>query len=133
LKPGGFTDNPSCGLLKSTQTTRLCRPCQQFSRGARSGFDRGLPVSHDINVLALAKGSERYLFLFNDTSRTETLRTLGRFASNPELSFSWYDAAILSQKIRAGQKPAAQPAPVTINRDNLSSVYDPSPNDAWDS
>lgn len=90
-------------------------------------------MSHDINVLALAKGSERYLFLFNDTSRTETLRTLGRFASNPELSFSWYDAAILSQKIRAGQKPAAQPAPVTINRDNLSSVYDPSPNDAWDS
>jgi hypothetical protein len=87
-------------------------------------------VSQDINVLALAKGTERYLFLFNDTSRTETLRTLGRFASNPELSFSWYDAAVLSQKIRAGKKAAA--VPVTINRDNLSSVYDPSPNDAWD-
>jgi hypothetical protein len=28
------------------------------------------------------------------------LRTLGRFASNPELSFTWYDAAVLSQKIR---------------------------------
>ncbi len=25
---------------------------------------------------------------------------LGRYASNPELSFSWYDAAVLSQKIR---------------------------------
>jgi hypothetical protein len=25
---------------------------------------------------------------------------LGRFASNPELSFTWYDAAVLSQKIR---------------------------------
>ncbi len=57
-------------------------------------------VSQDINVLALVKGSERYVFLYDDASRAETLRTLGRFASNPELSFTWYDAAVLSQKIR---------------------------------
>jgi hypothetical protein len=57
-------------------------------------------VSHDINVLALVKGNERYIFLYDDASRTEALRTLGRYASNPELSFSWYDAAVLSQKIR---------------------------------
>jgi hypothetical protein len=54
----------------------------------------------DINVLALVKGSERYIFLFDDDSRAETLRVLGRYASNPDLSFSWYDAAVLSQKIR---------------------------------
>jgi hypothetical protein len=57
-------------------------------------------VSQDINVLALVKGSERYVFLYDDDSRAETLRVLGRFASNPELSFTWYDAAVLSQKIR---------------------------------
>jgi len=57
-------------------------------------------VSEDINVLALVKGSERYVFLYDDTSRAETLRVLGRYASNPELSFTWYDAAVLSQKIR---------------------------------
>jgi hypothetical protein len=57
-------------------------------------------VSQDINVLALVKGSERYVFLYDDESRAETLRTLGRYASNPELSFTWYDAAVLSQKIR---------------------------------
>jgi hypothetical protein len=57
-------------------------------------------VSQDINVLALVKGSERYVFLYDDASRAETLRVLGRFASNPELSFTWYDAAVLSQKIR---------------------------------
>jgi hypothetical protein len=57
-------------------------------------------VAQDINVLALVKGSERYVFLYDDDSRAETLRTLGRFASNPELSFTWYDAAVLSQKIR---------------------------------
>ena len=29
---------------------------------------------------------------------------LGRHASNPELSFSWYDAAVLSQKIRQEER-----------------------------
>lgn len=58
-------------------------------------------MSQDINVLALVKGEERYIFLFDDDRRAEALRTLGRFASNPELSFSWYDAAVLSQRIRS--------------------------------
>ena len=57
-------------------------------------------VSQDINVLALVKGEERYIFLYEDARRAETLRALGRFASNPQLSFTWYDAAILSQKVR---------------------------------
>lgn len=57
-------------------------------------------MTQDINVLALVKGSERYIFLFDDDRRAEALRTLGKYASNPDLSFSWYDAAVLSQKIR---------------------------------
>jgi hypothetical protein len=57
-------------------------------------------VTQDINVLALVKGEERYIFLFDDEHRSDALRTLGKFASNPELSFSWYDAAVLSQRIR---------------------------------
>ena len=57
-------------------------------------------MAKDINVLALVKGGERYIFLFDDDHRSECLRTLGRFASNQELSFTWYDAAVLSHKIR---------------------------------
>ena len=57
-------------------------------------------MSQDVNVVALVKGEERYLFLFSDEQKGETLRTLGKYASNPELSFSWYDAAVLSQKVR---------------------------------
>lgn len=67
-------------------------------------------MSQDINVLALVKGSERYIFLFDDDHRAEALRTLGRYASNPELSFTWYDAAVLSQKIRQSFTP---PAPLS--------------------
>ena len=64
-------------------------------------------MSQEINVLALVKGEERYVFLFDDNNRSEVLRTLGRYASNPELSFSWYDAAVLSQKIRQVTAEAA--------------------------
>ncbi len=65
-------------------------------------------MTQDINVLALVKGEERYVFLYDDSRRAETLRTLGRFASNPDLSFSWYDAAVLSQKVRQNAIEAEQ-------------------------
>jgi hypothetical protein len=71
-------------------------------------------VTQDINVVALVKGEERYIFLYDDTQRAETLRTLGRFASDPELSFSWYDAAVLSQKVRrTAQQQEAEQNPET--------------------
>ncbi len=54
----------------------------------------------EINVLALVKGEERFIFLFDDGNRDETLRQLARFAADPELDFNWYDAAMLSRKIR---------------------------------
>lgn len=71
-------------------------------------------MTQDINVVALVKGEERYIFLYDDTQRAETLRTLGRFASDPELSFSWYDAAVLSQKVRrTAQQQEAEQNPET--------------------
>ena len=68
-------------------------------------------VARDVNVLALMKGEERYVFLFDDDHRGETLRTLGRYATNPELSFTWYDAAVLSQKVRQLTEATATEAP----------------------
>jgi hypothetical protein len=65
-------------------------------------------VTQDINVLALVKGEERYIFLYDDDHRSDALRTLGRFASNPDLSFSWYDAAVLSQRVRQSAQEAAE-------------------------
>lgn len=57
-------------------------------------------MDQDINVIALVKGNERFVFLYNEANRAEILRTLGRYASNPEINFTWYDAAVLSQRIR---------------------------------
>jgi len=55
----------------------------------------------DTNLLILKKpDGETYVFHYANDSRHDALRTLGRFASNQELSFSWYDAAVLSTRIR---------------------------------
>jgi hypothetical protein len=60
-------------------------------------------MANNINILALVKGNERYIFLYDDKSKAETLCMLGRFASNPDLSFTWHDAAVLSHRIRKFQ------------------------------
>lgn len=57
-------------------------------------------MDNDIHILGLVKGEERYVFIFDEARRADVMRTLGRFASNPDLSFSWYDAAKLSVKVR---------------------------------
>ncbi len=63
-------------------------------------------MSGEVNVVALTRGEERYVFLFDESTRTDLLRMLGRYAADPQLSFTWYDAAFLSQKIRE-MMPAA--------------------------
>jgi hypothetical protein len=85
--------------------------------------DGGESVSQDINVVALVKGEERYIFLFNDSQKSETLRTLGRYASDSRLSFSWYDAAVLSQKVRNTSKTLSA-SETTTNRIGSRSVPD---------
>jgi len=57
-------------------------------------------MNGEINVVALVRGEEQYIFMFDEANRTETLRMLGRYAADPDLSFTWYDAAVMSQKVR---------------------------------
>ena len=53
------------------------------------------------SVLALCKpDGEQYVFLFTDRSRTEVLQQIGRFAANPDLSLTWYDAAKLVLRLK---------------------------------
>lgn len=53
-----------------------------------------------MNLVVLKKGHETYAFLFDDAHREDTICQLGRFAADPDLSFQWYDAAVVSQRIR---------------------------------
>jgi hypothetical protein len=53
-----------------------------------------------MNVLALCKETERYVFIYDDASVSQVLQTLWHMAVDPELTFTWYDAALLSQRVR---------------------------------
>ena len=68
-----------------------------------------------INVLALLKGEERYVFLYDDQSANQVLQTLGRYAADPELSFSWYDAAVMSQRVRKLSAEVEDVSPTACN------------------
>ncbi len=59
-----------------------------------------IQANEEIDIVAVVKGSERYVFLFDHAHRAEALRTVCRFAADAELSFSWYDCASVSQQIR---------------------------------
>lgn len=75
-------------------------------------------MERGINVVALVKDAERYIFLYDNESAPALLQTLGKFAGNPELSFTWYDAAVLSQKVRKldHETPAPTDAPFRAPR-----------------
>lgn len=77
-----------------------------------------MAAASNINVLALVKGEERYVFIFDDGHRAEVLRTLGRFASTPDLSFTWNDAVVLRRKV-LDDKPSS---PATLKR--IASITD---------
>ena len=65
-------------------------------------------MQRGMNVLALVKESERFIFLYDDESPSALLQTLGKYAADPELSFTWYDAAILSQKVRRNRRTSEE-------------------------
>jgi hypothetical protein len=57
-------------------------------------------VGQELNVLALVKGAERYVYVYDDESRRELLEAIRAQAADPALSLNWFDAAVLAQKAR---------------------------------
>jgi hypothetical protein len=55
-------------------------------------------VAKELNVLALVKGAERYVFVYDDASHQELVDAFRDHAADPTLSFSWFDAAIMTEK-----------------------------------
>jgi hypothetical protein len=43
---------------------------------------------------------ELYLFVYDDSTKPELLRTLARWASDPGLSFDWWDGAKVCMKLQ---------------------------------
>jgi hypothetical protein len=65
-------------------------------------------VGREYNVLALIKGEERYVYVYDDASFSPLLETFHAHAADPELSLNWFDVAVLTRKAReqtAGPTP----------------------------
>jgi hypothetical protein len=62
-------------------------------------------MNREFNVLALIKGQERYVFVYDDSSREALLDAFRDSAADPQLSFTWFDAAVLSEKAREQARP----------------------------
>lgn len=55
-------------------------------------------MQRELNVLALHKGTEHYLFLYDDDSLPSLIDLFRRYASDTEISFNWFDAAVMTEK-----------------------------------
>jgi hypothetical protein len=57
-------------------------------------------MSRAVNVLALVRDGQKYVFLYDDHSIETVLAQLAAFAEDPELDFTWCDAAMLTERVR---------------------------------
>ena len=65
-------------------------------------------MANEFNVLALIKGQERFVFVYDDSSRSCLIDSIRDQAADPELSLTWFDALVLTKKAR---EQAEGPAP----------------------
>jgi hypothetical protein len=68
-------------------------------------------VPTELNVLALVKGSERYIFVYDDQSQDALVNVFRDQAADPRLSLSWFDATVLTRK--ALEQAESQPEAAT--------------------
>ena len=67
----------------------------------------GAVLPQELNVLALVKGKERYIFVYDDESRAELIDALRHHAADPEVNLTWFDALVLTKKAREQEAAAA--------------------------
>ncbi len=70
---------------------------------------RGRGVSRELNVLALFKGDERFIFVYDDDSRAALIDDLRQKAADPAVVLNWFDAAVLMERIK-NPTPVGDPA-----------------------
>lgn len=75
------------------------------------GHREGGGVSRELNVLALFKGDERFIFVYDDESRDPLIDELRHKAADPAVALNWFDAAVLTERVR---RSAAEPSTVDV-------------------
>jgi hypothetical protein len=57
-------------------------------------------LTRELNVLALIKGRERYIFVYDDESRDALLDDIRDKAADPAIPINWFDAAVLTERVK---------------------------------
>ncbi len=65
-------------------------------------------MTQELNVLALIKGAERFVFVYDDDSKAALIDDIRDKAANPAVALNWFDAAVLTQRVR---NPQTEPDP----------------------
>lgn len=60
-------------------------------------------MPHEFNVLALVKGEERYIFVYDDDSRSQVVEAFRDAAADPHQTLTWFDAVVLTKKAKEQQ------------------------------
>ena len=55
-------------------------------------------MPRELNVLALVKGEEQYVYIYDDDSREPLLEAFEAHAADDRLSLNWFDAAVLARR-----------------------------------
>lgn len=64
----------------------------------------------ELNVLALFKGTDRFIFVYDDDSRDDLIDDLRHKAADPTVALNWFDAAVLTERVRNPAPAAVQDA-----------------------
>jgi len=76
-------------------------------------------LPNELNVLALIKGTEHYIYVYDDNSRPQLIDTFRDQAADPELSLSWFDAIVLTTKAREQETMEATPMEAMATRSRM--------------
>ncbi len=68
-------------------------------------------MTHELNVLALIKGDERFIFVYDDESKESLIDDFRHAAADPAVALNWFDASVLTERVR---NPAAEPNPADL-------------------
>ncbi len=65
-------------------------------------------MTQELNVLALIKGDERFVFVYDDESKETLIDDIRHKAADPAVALNWFDAAVLTERVR---NPSTRPDP----------------------
>ncbi len=68
-------------------------------------------MTQELNVLALIKGDERFIFVYDDDSTDTLIEDIRNQAADPAVALNWFDAAVLTERVR---NPSSEPNPAHL-------------------